>query len=165
MNERGEVRREPGGVRVRFERRFEGTPTELWPYLTESEHLAAWITPGAVIDARVGGRITFPWGSGQPPMEGEITVFDPPRVIEYQWNEGAVRSVVRMELHASGDGTILILDHSGLPDRDAPGFGAGWHSHLDWLAAVRAGAGAEFDQNARFEELAKAYGYEAPLAP
>ena len=159
---RGTVRQEESGWRVTFERRFKGTPEELWPFLTEAEHLSEWITPGVTIDAREGGRIAFPWPA-EAAMEGEITVFDPPRLIEYLWNEGAVRSRVRMELRPNGSDTLLVVDHAGLPERDSSGFAAGWHAHLDWLEAGRAGGGGGFDQKARFNELASEYGWQAPV--
>jgi uncharacterized protein YndB with AHSA1/START domain len=163
MLELGEVRRDGRGGAVRFERRFRITPMELWPFLTEAEHLSQWITPGVTIEARLGGRILFPWPT-EPHMNGEITVYDAPHVLEYSWREGDVVSSVRMELRPSSGGTLLAIDHTGLPLRDAPGFAAGWHAHLDWLVAVLRGAGAGFDQKARFAELAETYGWEGPQA-
>jgi uncharacterized protein YndB with AHSA1/START domain len=159
----GVLRQEANRGAVRFERRFEGAPSELWPYLTEAEHLSQWITPGCTIEPRVGGRIVFPWRKG-PAMQGEITVFEPPHRMEYFWREGEVNSVVKLELKRAGGDTILIVDHSGLPLSDHGGFAAGWHSHLDWLEQVRVGRGAEHDHEARFMEMAKQYGWEPPVS-
>ncbi|HSJ08380.1 MAG TPA: SRPBCC family protein [Longimicrobiales bacterium] len=157
----GVLRRDARGHGVRFERRFDGTPEDLWPFLTEAGHLSKWITPGVTIEAREGGRIRFPWPK-EPHMEGEITVYDPPSVLEYLWREGTVDSVVRLELRAEGAATLLVIDHSGLPEPDSRGFAAGWHSHLDWLALVMEGGGAGYDQDARFRELAGLYGGQPP---
>jgi uncharacterized protein YndB with AHSA1/START domain len=156
----GVLRQEANGGAVRFERRFAGAPAELWPFLTQADHLSQWITPGVTIDARVGGRIVFPWPK-EPTMEGEITVFEPPYRLEYFWREGKVNSMVRLELKPDGADTILVVDHSGLPLDDANGFAAGWHSHLDWLDQVRLGRGAQYDHEARFNELAEQYGWKA----
>jgi uncharacterized protein YndB with AHSA1/START domain len=157
----GVFRQDASGSGVRFERRFEGPPSELWPFLTEAEHLSQWITPGVTIEARVGGRIVFPWRNG-PAMEGEITVFEPPHRMEYFWREGTINSMVQLELKPDGADTILVVEHSGLPLADSTGFAAGWHSHLDWLELVRVGRGAQHDHEARFNEMAQLYGWEAP---
>ena len=159
----GVLRKDATGGGVRFERRFDITPSELWPFLVEAEHLAHWITPDVQVDARVGGRMVFRWPSG-PAMEGEITVYESPHRLEYIWREGDVNSVVRMELRAEGATTLLIVDHSGLPLEDAGGFAAGWHSHLDWLALILVGQGERHDQQARFNELASDYGWEVPTS-
>ncbi|HSL68908.1 MAG TPA: SRPBCC domain-containing protein, partial [Longimicrobiales bacterium] len=95
-----------------------------------------------------------------PPVEGTVTVYDEPRMLAYQWREGEVESNVKLELRAKGEGTHLIVDHTGLPLKEARGFAAGWHSHFDWLVLVLTGQGASFDQERRFRELAARYGYE-----
>lgn len=164
MNQQlGVLRQEADGIGVRLERRFDGTAAELWPYLTAADLLSQWITPGVAIDARVGGRILFPWPQG-PHMEGEITVFDPPYTLEYVWREGAVVSTVRLELREEAGSTVLVIDHSGLPQTEAGGFAAGWHAHLDWLALVRAGEAEGYDNEARFRELAAVYGWQPPAS-
>src|SRR5688572_3876187 len=159
----GVLRQDANGGGAYFERRFEGSPDELWPFLTEAAHLSRWITPDVMIDPRVGGRIVFRWEKG-PAMDGEITVFDPPHRLEYIWREGTVESIVRIELRPEGRRTVLAVDHSGLPLQDARGFAAGWHSHLDWLALVMVGQGERHDQQARFNELAADYGWKLPAA-
>jgi uncharacterized protein YndB with AHSA1/START domain len=159
----GVMRQDVSGGGVHFERRFDGPPSELWPFLTEAQHLSQWITRDVSVDARVGGRLAFRWEQG-PAMEGEITVFDPPHHLEYVWREGEVESTVRMELRAEDGHTVLLIDHSGLPLKDAGGFAAGWHSHLDWLVLVLLGHGDQHDQQARFNEMATAYGWQAPSA-
>ena len=154
--ELGVVRREGETGGVRFVRRYAATPAELWAALTEEAQLGAWITPRVTFEARVGGRVVFDWPDGSS-VEGRVKVFEPERVLEYSWNEGKAASTVRFELTPSGKETVLVLDHSGLPLDEASGFGAGWHSHLDWLALQMRGDAAGFDQNARYLELAPVY--------
>ena len=43
------------------------------------------------------------------------------------WPAG-VYSVVRFELHAEGEGTRLVLDHSGVPAEGRDAVAAGWHA-------------------------------------
>jgi uncharacterized protein YndB with AHSA1/START domain len=159
MSALGVISQNEKGGAVHFERRFDLSPDELWPYLTEATHLSAWITPEVVFEPRVGGRVHFAWPKG-PPVEGRVLVYDPPRLLQYEWKEGEADSLVRLELRAQGAGSLLIVDHSGLPLKEASGFGAGWHAHVDWLEQVIAGHGNAFDQDARFRELAPQYGYE-----
>jgi hypothetical protein len=64
-------------------------------------------------------------------------------------------SVVRFELRAEGPGTLLVLEHTGVPADQAAGFGAGWHGHLDALAATLAGQVA--DPHERYRTLAPQY--------
>jgi uncharacterized protein YndB with AHSA1/START domain len=154
----GTVRLEGDTGSVRFVRRYDLTPSELWQYLTTPEHLSVWITPGSSFEARVGGRVSFPWQRG-PAMEGVVTICDAPHVLEYTWGEGSAESRVRMTLSRDGDGTLLVIDHSGLPLAETSGFAAGWHTHLDWLQSAMHGRAGEFDEPARFRELAEQYGY------
>jgi uncharacterized protein YndB with AHSA1/START domain len=158
----GVVRQVEDRGEVRFIRRYTLTPAELWPYLTRAEHLSVWITAGAEFDARVGGRVCFPWQRG-PAMEGVVIVCDEPRVLEYTWAEGGTESRVRIVLTDDRDGTLLVIEHAGLPLQESTGFAAGWHTHLDWLEHAIDGRGSEFDEPTRFQELAEQYGY-APNA-
>ena len=81
---------------------------------------------------------------------------EPGRLIELGWTyPEEPDSAVRFELRPDGDGTILVLDHRGLPPASIAGYGAGWHSHLDSLEAHL--EGGEADWTARFEELGPAY--------
>ena len=64
--------------------------------------------------------------------------------------------MVRFELRPAGSGTLLALEHTGIPAEQAAGFGAGWHGHLDALAGTL--AGQDIDLHARDHELAPQYG-------
>jgi uncharacterized protein YndB with AHSA1/START domain len=69
-------------------------------------------------------------------MSGRILVWDPPRVLEYEWIQpGLDISVVRYELEADGGGTILRLTHRRSVSPGGIGGRAGWHAYLDRLAA------------------------------
>jgi uncharacterized protein YndB with AHSA1/START domain len=123
---------------VRFERQYNATPEEVWAALTEPDQLAGWLAQ-ASLEPRAGGRVHLRWTTGDE-MDGSITVFEPPRLLEYTWREPADTqpSVVRFELTTAESGTRLVLEHRKLPASGAAGFGAGWHSHLDALRALLA---------------------------
>jgi uncharacterized protein YndB with AHSA1/START domain len=109
----------------------------------------------ATFEPRVGGAVSFRWeGSGE--CSGIVSIFDPPRVLEYSWVEGDATSVVRFELRPGATGVVLVLDHRELPPRAHAGVGAGWHTHLDALGAVLAGE-PTLDFWARFHALEPQY--------
>ena len=156
MNE-GQLRAEGDRAGVRFERRYDATPEELWSALTEPDRLARWLAD-AEIDLRVGGRFHLAWNEsdGTQETDGTILALEPGRLLELNWTyPGEPDSVARFELRPDGDGTILVLDHRGLPPAAIAGYGAGWHSHLDSLDAHLHGAQA--DWSTRFEELGPEY--------
>jgi uncharacterized protein YndB with AHSA1/START domain len=145
---------------VRFERRYEATPEELWSALTEPERLTRWLANVAELELRPGGRFLLVWQEDGQQTDGTVLDLEPGRVLELGWTyPDEPESAVRFELRADGDGTVLVLDHRGLPPRAIAGYGAGWHSHLDSLAAHLAGGSA--DWSARFQELGPVYEQQA----
>lgn len=154
----GQLRTEGDRCGVRFERRYDASPEELWSALTEPDRLRRWLADVAELDLRVGGRFLLRWqeSDGTQETDGTILALDPGRVIELNWTyPGEPDSVARFELRPDGNGTILVLDHRGLPPGSIAGYGAGWHSHLDSLAAHLSGGQA--DWSARFQELGATY--------
>ena len=152
----GLLRAEGDRAGVRFERRYDATPDEVWSALTEPERLTRWLANVAELELRVGGRFVLVWHEDNQRTDGTVLALEPGRLIELGWTyPDEPDSAVRFELAPDGDGTVLILDHRGLPPASIAGYGAGWHSHLDSLEAHL--AGTESDWSARFEELGPAY--------
>ena len=141
---------------VRFERLLPGPIERVWSYLTDAERLPLWFSPGSVEPA-VGGKVRFDMG-----MTGLVTVYDPPHVLEYTWNEpersrGVVLdAIVRWELTTEADQVRLHLVHRRLPGMALPQFGAGWHTLLDRLDAHLQGQEAQ-PIAARFAALEPTY--------
>jgi uncharacterized protein YndB with AHSA1/START domain len=158
----GEVRDDGDRRAVRFERVLDATADEVWEALVEPDRLRRWLGD-ATIDARPGGTIDIRFGDDTAGrVTGAIRVFDPPRVLEYEWRfAGEAESVVRFELSAGAAGTTLVVDHRRLGPEAATGYAAGWHAHLDLLAEQLAG-GVRSDWQERFEELLPAYAVSAP---
>jgi uncharacterized protein YndB with AHSA1/START domain len=154
----GQLRTEGDRCGVRFERRYDAAPQEVWSALTEPERIGRWLADVAELELRVGGRFLLRWheSDGTQETDGKILALEPGRLLELNWTyPGEPDSVARFELRPDGDGTVLVLDHRGLPPGSIAGYGAGWHSHLDSLAAHLEGGQA--DWSARFEELGPAY--------
>jgi len=132
---------------LRFERVLPGPIERVWDHLTKTELLATWFE-GGTVGTRVGEGVSFPFG-----MIGTITEYEPPRVIEYTWNEPeasggpVVDGLVRWELRADGDRVRLTLTHSRMPAGSLSGFGAGWHAGLAGLAAALAGTAEDAEDS------------------
>lgn len=130
----------PAPGTLRFERLLPGPIERVWDYLTKTELLATWFD-GGTIGTEIGADATFTFG-----MNGRITAYDPPHVLEYTWNEPdtssgpIVDALVRWELRPHEDDVLLTLTHSRIAPSSVAGFGAGWHAGLAGLYAALSGA-------------------------
>jgi hypothetical protein len=92
------------------------------------------------------------------PFRSAVLVWEPPSVLEVEWSEREMQSIVRIEIAASGSGTVLLLDHRNLTSDVAVGIGAGWHAHLDALGDMLARRGEIRDRwSERHESLLPRY--------
>lgn len=132
----GEVKTDGTASILVFERRIPRPVEKVWAALITPARIEDWLCARAEVDPRVGGRFHLAFHRGDHRMDGTITRFEPPVVLEYSWPEGAAHgdSVVRWELHADPGGTRLVLTHTLQAGGDLIGFGSGWHWHLDALA-------------------------------
>jgi hypothetical protein len=95
-------------------------------------------------------------------MSGRILVWEPPRVLEHEWNQPGIDiSLVRYELEADAGETILKLTHRRSVAPGTTGGRAGWHAYLDRLTAYLDGLSVP-SWSERRAEVQEAYG-EAPL--
>jgi uncharacterized protein YndB with AHSA1/START domain len=141
---------------VRFVRDLDAPVDDVWDALTDPARLGRWLAP-TTIDPRAGGEVHHDFGEGET-CHGRILTWDPPRVLEYGWAfTGEPDSVVRFELTPTGTGTRLTLVHRQLGAPHATGYGAGWHAHLDRLAAELAGDVDAIDWAERFAAVLPRY--------
>ena len=131
--ELGTFRADGSGAALRFERTYDATPQEVWAAVTEPDSIRRWLFADAVLEPRVGGAFRLVW-SENGRTGGSVLVWEPPRMVEVEWSEGEMQSILRVELAASHAGTRLVLDHRSLTPDVVVGIGAGWHAHLDALA-------------------------------
>ena len=156
MEQLGSISADAGERTLRFERLLAHAPELVWAALTEPERLGEWLA-AAVVEPGEGGSIELDFGEGGK-ERGTITLWDPPRALSYEWEfTGEEPSRVSWQLTSVDDGraTVLMLEHTRLAPDVAPDYGAGWHAHLDQLAAHLDGGTAEW--SSRFEELRPAY--------
>lgn len=135
----------------RIERRLPGSIERVWSYLTDSDLRQKWLASG-VMDLKVGAPFELVWQNdrltddpGKRPeefgeehrMTSRILQVDAPRKLVFSWFE---TGEVTMELVPDGDEVLLTLTHRRLSGRSGLlSVSAGWHAHLDVLAARLAG--------------------------
>ena len=137
---------------LRLERLLPGSIDRVWAFLTESDLRRQWMAEG-VMDMRVGGTADLVWRNNEltdPPgnksdgfgeehrMEVEITELDPPHRLGITWGR---TGGVTFELEPVGDMVRFTVTHHRIPDHEmALNISAGWHAHIDILAARLAGS-------------------------
>ena len=103
--------------------------------LTDAAQLKRWFTSAECpvkfweMDPRLGGRYRYATQKGTVVVNhvsefechGEITHYDPPRVLAYSWignwhDDPTRRTLVRWELSPTASGTLVKVTHSGLTD-------------------------------------------------
>jgi uncharacterized protein YndB with AHSA1/START domain len=154
MEELGALERHEDKVLLCFRRRLAHPPEKVWRALVEPEHLAGWF-PTTIDGERVAGaRLRFRHRDDlAPPFDGEMLAFEPPSLLELRWGG----DVLRFELEADGDGTLLVftdtLEELGKAARD----GAGWHECLERLAYELAGQAAPWGSADRWRQVHPEY--------
>lgn len=95
---------------LRFERRMEHPPAEVWDAIATPDGIRGWLGE-ARLDRTEGGavRLQFDKTVGNV-VEGRVPEVRPPHMLEYTF--GQDDSVLRWELSAAGAGaTLLVLTH------------------------------------------------------
>jgi uncharacterized protein YndB with AHSA1/START domain len=127
---------EVAGAVLRLERVLRHPPERVWNALTEPEAQASWHPTPAEFEPAVGGTVRFSAEGDVPDMpDGEVTEWDPPRVLAHTWGDDRLR----WELRQHDDGCLLILTQIFEDRMKAARDAAGWHLCLDALAAALAG--------------------------
>ena len=137
---------------LRIERLLPGPIERVWQYLTESDKRATWLAEGSV-EPRVGGKVDHTFRnsqltpnddtpppkyshcSGDIPMLGTVTAWEPLSLLSYIWNAGSPEeSEVSFEL-APHDGKVkLTVTHRRLTNaNERLSVAGGWHTHLNIL--------------------------------
>ena len=101
--------------------------------MTEKDSLRRWLDPRC--DVELHSEASFglgPEGAGR--ITGRVRRLEPERLLELDWNAGDDLSVVRFELRADGDETVLVLDHERLDERIGMSYMRSWTAALDRLA-------------------------------
>jgi uncharacterized protein YndB with AHSA1/START domain len=127
---------EDGTPMLRFERRYAHPVERVWRAITEPEELRAWFPQRVEFrpDLRVGAAVVYSDDPNMPDatFDGEVLALDPPHLIELRWGT----DLLRMELRADGDGTVLVFTDTFAERDKAARDATGWHVCLDALPSV-----------------------------
>jgi uncharacterized protein YndB with AHSA1/START domain len=119
---------------VRLERTLPVPPDQVWGALTDPDRLNAWLGP--VVEGTPGPGHTFVLRmSASETATCTVTTWAPPNELCLTWDyTGEGPSELRFRLSESDGRTSMRVEHTRIPV-DAVQYGAGWHVHLDQLAA------------------------------
>ena len=133
------------GDRRRGEGAAGGRPDEVFAFLTDAERYVKWQGVKAELDPRPGGVFRV-WMDADTVAQGEYVEIEPPRRVVFTWgwegNSGLPpgSTTVELTLEPDGDGTLLSLRHTGLPDGKAAAMHEeGWRFFTDRLILAASG--------------------------
>lgn len=143
MQPRGTLVEDGEHATLTFRRVYRHAPEHVWDAIATPEGLQGWLMcTHALIEGRVGGRIELVSGPPGYRSTGTVLAWDPPRVLEYEWNVEPVpemprgeRAIFRYELTPEGDSTHLLVTYRRITKQTARGFLPGLHAFLDRLEA------------------------------
>ena len=148
---------EPGTSQTQMierELRIDANPETVFEFFTNPEKMVRWKGRAATLDPRPGGvyRIEM---NAETIVAGEYVEVDPPHRVVFTWGwEGGYASTppgsstVEITLTPDGDGTLVRLVHSGLPNAESVAAHAdGWDMYLGRLSIAAAGGDAGPDPN------------------
>ncbi len=126
----GRVTVTDGTAKIEFVRYLQHSRDRVWGAITDQEQLARWYLCKVKVVGGPGGRIDLWFGKDH--VYGTILAWEPPGVLEYEWNidprvglpEGE-RAIVRWELLENGKGTTVRLSHFNLSRKTALGLSEG----------------------------------------
>lgn len=133
-----------------IQRLLPGPIERVWAFLTENDLRRQWLASGDM-ELKAGAAFTLVWRNDDltdPPgtrpegfgdehrLESRILECDPPNRLAFIWGDGDVS----IALTKAGEKVLLSVTHRRIVERPAKlMIGAGWHAHLDILAARLSG--------------------------
>ena len=137
---------------VEVETRIDAPPDVVFEYFTDSKKYVRWMGVGAELDPRPDGQYSVNAPGGHT-ATGQYLLVDPPRRLRFTfgWEDNPDvppgSTAVEVTLVPDGDGTIVRLRHSGLPnDEEREMHGQGWRRYLDRLTVAGAGGNPGRDE-------------------
>ena len=115
-----------GHCELRLTRRYDATPAEVWAALTEPDSIGRWLARSVALELAPGGAFELAIG-----VAARVREVVPERVLELDWRfADEDPSIVRFELAADGEGTLLVLDHHHIDARFGMTYISRWTSAL-----------------------------------
>lgn len=123
---------------------IEASPETIFPFFTDPEQMVRWKGSEASLDPRPGGAYRCQV-TPEALAVGEYVEVDPPHrvVFTFGWEGDEVvppsSSTIEITLEPSGSGTLVRLEHSGLPEDRTAQHGEGWVHYLERLEVAATG--------------------------
>ncbi|KPF41836.1 SRPBCC family protein [Rhizobium sp. G187] len=138
-----------------IERLLPGPASRIWAYLIDADKRRKWLADGAM-EQKAGATFELVWRNDEltePPgarpdgfaeemrMTSRVLELQAEKRLVFTWGESGE---VSFDLRPEGDAVLLTVTHRRITDRaNLLMVGAGWHMHLDILAATLSGGRAE----------------------
>jgi uncharacterized protein YndB with AHSA1/START domain len=160
MAPRGTLATDGAFATLTFRRTYAHRREDVWAAISTPDGLREWLLCSvATLEGKVGGRVELVSGPARYHSTGVVLTWDPPRVLEYEWNVAPLpemphgeRAIFRFELDADGGSTNLLVTYRRLTPHTARGFLPGVHAFLERLEAQVARRALP-DWGRRFAEL------------
>ena len=135
----------PEALIIRTETRVAAPPATVFAYLTDPEKILRWMGTEANVEPHVGGIYQLNV-SGRDIARGRFIEVIPVHRLAYSFgwdkndNVPPESSLIEIDLVDEGDGTLVRLTHSGLPDpTECANHEKGWNHYLGRLAVAAPG--------------------------
>ncbi|WP_394892334.1 SRPBCC domain-containing protein [Mesorhizobium sp. AaZ16] len=130
---------------LRREVQIAAPPSTVFAFLTDPEKIMRWLGTDATMEPHPGGLYLVNVG-GQHTARGRFTEVIPVHRLAYTFGWDARETVppgsglIEIDLIEEGDGTLLRMTHSGLPDEEErASHEKGWGHYLARLAIAAIG--------------------------
>jgi uncharacterized protein YndB with AHSA1/START domain len=118
------------GDRIVHEVRYPHPVETVWHALTSPASLSTWLMP-TDFEPAVGHRFTLDARPEFGFIDGEVLDIEPPHLLRCRWTIAGIATTVTIRLQADETGgTLLRLEHAGLPDGQDAMFDGGWGAKL-----------------------------------
>jgi uncharacterized protein YndB with AHSA1/START domain len=133
----GDLRFVREGIAVRYDRRLDATPAQVWAALSDPGELARWLGHVTVTDRDV----TVLLAPDAAPATGRVAYSDPEKMLEVdlEWPDEPPARFVAEIAELSGQRAIVVVEYRGVPEAVAAERAAQWHGRIDALVAVASG--------------------------
>lgn len=134
----------------RLQLRVPVDPEEVWAAWTDANRLVEWFPHWAEMTVAAGESYAMGWDGHEGEWRGVYLEVDEPDVLAFTWQppeeampEGAYPTTVTLTFEAEGDGTLLVLEHSGFRDtQEADAHLDAWKPYLYALRAFLLSSGS-----------------------
>lgn len=122
---------------------IDAAPRDVFGYFASADEIVRWMGDRAVLDPRPGGE--FSVDIRGVPVRGRFLELEPPNRLLISWGYAnseqlpAGASTVEITLTECNGGTVVHVEHAGLPASERGGHDIGWRHYLARLVVAATG--------------------------